>query len=240
MKIILVRHGESTENVANMSGDKYNVSDIILTNNGITQSVKTAHHLKLYGNFDAVYSSPLQRSIQTSHILSSELGLCPDDVVIDSALTEIDANAVTNGMSSQEQRAFFENNKQITELDAKLNAETNLFKVVEINTKIMNIAYDYMQANDLLFTQRKIKAFLHKLKKSNHKQILIVTHGGVIKFIIGIITNTSICNELIHFKLNSKYDKPSNTKISNCSLTGLLFDGKKYQLIFPTNTAHLA
>lgn len=67
MDIILIRHGESEDNVRKV----FSRDSTVLTENGIRQIEKTREKLQHY-NFSKVYVSPLQRTIQTLHHLGLE------------------------------------------------------------------------------------------------------------------------------------------------------------------------
>jgi Fructose-2,6-bisphosphatase len=76
IRIILVRHGESTYNLANMvQGRGSQANKSVLTDTGISQA-KLAGQAIANIRFDQAYSSPLQRAQQP--LRSSELSAhCP-------------------------------------------------------------------------------------------------------------------------------------------------------------------
>lgn len=69
MKVILVRHGETQNNIDKRSTGR---SDIELTENGIMQAHETGKLLK-NEPVDKIYSSSLHRAIQTAEIIKSEI-----------------------------------------------------------------------------------------------------------------------------------------------------------------------
>jgi len=71
MKLYLVRHGQSQNNVGNTSAH-----NVPLTTLGHEQIRRTADALA-DKQFDALYCSPLDRALQTSAILHSKLNLTP-------------------------------------------------------------------------------------------------------------------------------------------------------------------
>lgn len=73
MKIFLVRHGETVDNIA---GVYAGVRDSHLTNYGVEQTVKLGEHLVTIGvRFTHIFASPLIRASQTAEaILRSQLG----------------------------------------------------------------------------------------------------------------------------------------------------------------------
>lgn len=84
-KIILIRHGESTSNNAKRLTGR---TDSTLTRKGVKQVKKARMFLKKrYGRFDALYTSPLKRTVTTAEILS-KLTNCP--IIKDDSLVETD------------------------------------------------------------------------------------------------------------------------------------------------------
>ena len=80
LNVYLLRHGETQWNA---DGNKYcGRTDIPLTQKGISQAELVHHQLKNI-DFDAVYSSPLQRALRTARIASGK-----NDVVTDERLIE--------------------------------------------------------------------------------------------------------------------------------------------------------
>ena len=79
IKIIFIRHGESTENIATLQGVAYDKDSIILTKLGEDQATKTGEYLsKTFGKFDMIYSSPVRRCVhyqKKSLIFSDKVAL---------------------------------------------------------------------------------------------------------------------------------------------------------------------
>ena len=69
-KIILVRHAECIGNISNRLSGRTNFN---LTDNGIIQAKKLAQRLNTK-KIDIIYSSPLQRAIDTANIISKYNG----------------------------------------------------------------------------------------------------------------------------------------------------------------------
>ncbi len=91
-KIILVRHAECVGNISNRLSGRTNFA---LTGNGIIQAKKLAQKLNIK-EIDIIYSSPLQRAIDTAKIISKNNGNI--EIKIDERLIEIDYG-VCDGMS---------------------------------------------------------------------------------------------------------------------------------------------
>ncbi len=70
MDLLLVRHGEIPSNIKKIYAGK---STEGMTGKGITQVKKVSEELKQY-KIDALYSSPIQRALQTASIISGTIG----------------------------------------------------------------------------------------------------------------------------------------------------------------------
>lgn len=82
LNVYLLRHGETAWNA---DGNRYcGRTDISLTKKGISQAELVHDQLK-HMNFDAVYSSPLQRALHTAQIASGK-----NKVITDKRLIEVD------------------------------------------------------------------------------------------------------------------------------------------------------
>src|SRR5690606_10889163 len=81
--ICLLRHGETSFNA---DGNRYcGRTDVELTEKGISQAKRMYELLEGY-DFDAVYSSPLQRAKKTAEIASGRV----KNVLVDDRLIEVD------------------------------------------------------------------------------------------------------------------------------------------------------
>jgi alpha-ribazole phosphatase len=79
----LLRHGETEWNAANRICGR---SDVPLSEAGRRQAKRLAERLKPI-SFEALYSSPLKRAIETARFISERIGLEP---VVDDRLVELD------------------------------------------------------------------------------------------------------------------------------------------------------
>ena len=87
-RYFILRHGEADSNTRDIvNGDR--TADIHLTENGKRQVIESAK--KFSGvRFDAIYSSPFQRTIETAEIFATELGLDKEKIIIDERIREVE------------------------------------------------------------------------------------------------------------------------------------------------------
>jgi alpha-ribazole phosphatase/probable phosphoglycerate mutase len=83
MKLLMVRHGEIPSNVKKIYAGK---SSEKLTKKGILQAKEVSEKLKSY-KVHALYSSPIQRAIQTAEIIGKAIEM---DFVIENAFREME------------------------------------------------------------------------------------------------------------------------------------------------------
>jgi uncharacterized phosphatase len=83
MRLLYVRHGESTANIEDISG----TTDAVLTDKGQQQAHDVAQKLKAE-NVQLIFCSPYTRARQTAEIIAAELGIPVEDVVVVDELRE--------------------------------------------------------------------------------------------------------------------------------------------------------
>jgi probable phosphoglycerate mutase len=83
MNLLMVRHGEILSNIKKTYAGR---SAEGLTPKGICQAEEVAERLTSY-NVDIIYSSPIQRAVQTAEIIGKKIG---KDIVIDNAFREME------------------------------------------------------------------------------------------------------------------------------------------------------
>lgn len=93
--LIIVRHGQAEHNVArrfNSNPQSENYTPSLLTQEGVHQAKRVGEELKALGvearNLALVYSSPLERTKQTTSILLETLGCLADGYLLDERLSE--------------------------------------------------------------------------------------------------------------------------------------------------------
>lgn len=240
VKIIFVRHGESTQNVAGEKGESYDAKNIVLTDKGIEQAKKTGTYLsKTFGKFDKVYSSPVTRCVQTSNIIMEQIGFEPEFIQIDELLVEIGYyKDKLEGMSKEQIDKSMISNKKISKLEEKIKKTFNPYEKILLLNKF---GYEYDKFFELKPSLQEAKTnceiFLEKLKDLNDcEQILVVTHGGIIGLIQKIVCNIDVENNILFSK--KKFDSVKELG-GNCTILCLCLTDNCIKMISPANTYHL-
>lgn len=169
MKIYIVRHGQDDDTV------RGGWSDSSLTALGIVQANTLAENLKLNQsqyNIKKIISSDLKRALQTAEIIADTLDL---EIETDSNLREVN-NGDLAGMKN--------------EIADKLYP--NLFwRSLDWNQRYPN------GESPCEFYNRIYKYYCNFIEehKNYDKNILIITHGGVINIIRSIVNNEEYSNK---------------------------------------------
>lgn len=164
-KIYFVRHGETDWNKKKILQGKLNSS---LTDFGIEQTQKLSQKIATL-NIQIIISSPLERAIQTSKILSN--GIIP--IVTDNLIEEMGFG----------------------ELEGKTKEYFSKTYPKEYRNLWNNATqYDPSEFNGETFEELygRAKQFLIKLKNIDNDKILVVSHGMMLKMIYLIIRNHSL------------------------------------------------
>lgn len=94
MKLLLIRHGETLSNVKKVYAGR---SHEELTERGVAQAKEVAEKLKGY-RLHALYSSPIQRAVQTATIIGERIG---KEVIIENSFREMEMGP-WEGMSEKD------------------------------------------------------------------------------------------------------------------------------------------
>ncbi len=158
MKIWITRHGQTRLNKARLM---QGLTDEPLNETGIAQARKAR---AMIGDirFDAVYSSPLDRAVQTGAIIG---GVSPDQVIRDERLIEAD-------FGRYEQRKYYLMGPAMTLYWA-------LPEVFPAPDTVETIAS---------LTERS-RSFLQEIEQMDYENVLISCHGGIIRALTGYLTD---------------------------------------------------
>lgn len=160
--VFLIRHGESNYNrEGRIQGD----SDFAkLTEHGVVQSELLKKRLDKE-RFDVMYSSPLRRSMETSHILRPD-GM---NVLSDGGLKERSFGELENRIWEQVGEDIRNEYRATRELSGIKGAEG----LEELRKRVWT-------------------CFMEIIKENFGKRILVITHGGFIAMVMAIVTKTEL------------------------------------------------
>lgn len=161
MKLIVVRHGLCQDNVDKVIGGQH---DDNLTDEGKIQAQELANKLVSYG-IEHIYSSPLKRTTETALPIAEKLDTT---INIDRRLIEVSFGS----------------------FEGKPNEEFESVVGSEPSELLSSYQYDLREHGGESSTQveKRVRAFIKDLKKQPFNVVLIVTHGGIVRFFHYICT----------------------------------------------------
>ncbi|MBI5664159.1 MAG: histidine phosphatase family protein [Nitrospirae bacterium] len=101
MNLLMIRHGEIPSNVNKVYAGR---SPESLTRSGVLQAIQASEKLKGY-KIDALYSSPIQRALETAQIIAEKVGV---DLRVDGSFRELEMGP-WEGMSEDDVARLYPN-----------------------------------------------------------------------------------------------------------------------------------
>jgi broad specificity phosphatase PhoE len=161
----LMRHGQSE---GNARGVMQGLRDFPLTEKGRTQAAETAEFFR-DRNIDAIVSSPLKRAAETARIVSDVLGSAPPES--HELLTELDTGGFS-GLTTDEASVRFPE-------------EYRRFR-----SESWAAVHDAESPEDLYDRAVRAWGFLASLAVAGKRNILAVSHGGFMHWLVKATTGT--------------------------------------------------
>lgn len=167
MELYAARHGETLSNAEKrLTGRETNSP---LTEKGIEQAKQLGESLKDI-DFDAVYSSPLSRAMDTVNIAFGN----KYKIYIDDRLAEI-------GLGIMEGMTYDDASVHFPESGMLFFTEPALYKTPPKGEHL----------NDMI---KRVDSFLDDIIKTNHDKVFILTHGYMLRVLYACTENKSIAD----------------------------------------------
>ena len=162
--------------------------DVELSKEGRRQAELVGERLEKY-SIDAVYSSDLIRAVETADIINGHLGV---ERVIDSRFMEADFGELT-GLSNDELKEKY---KDFLDQRARM---------------VKDEPYPGGENCEMVFS--RAFAALEDLVKKDYENVVVVTHGGVIRALFTGIVGADYAKWLTYGR-----------QIENCSISHIMYD----------------
>lgn len=168
MKIYLIRHSESIDDIENCYGG---IADFELTENGKNKVKNYKEKIENY-KIERIYTSPYKRAYQTAQILNENINV-PLKVVED--IRELNSHGILSGV-----------NRELAK---------NIFSYVFKKEEYKNVGYykgtTFLGGEDIKEFDSRVKKAIDYIVNDSNKlnTIAIVTHGGVHRSIFKNILN---------------------------------------------------
>ena len=193
MKLILLRHGESKWNLENrFTGWK----DVPLTNNGRNEAAFSGRQLlKKNIKINSVYTSLLERAIETTNIVTEIIKFPKEDIQFDWRLNERHYGALQGLNKSETAIKYGEDKVQIWRRSYDIPPpflDKNDKRHPKFYKKFKDIKAELPVGESLKEVINRLKPFLDeyfKFIKSTNEKHLIVAHSNSLRAIIKILDN---------------------------------------------------
>lgn len=168
MKIYLIRHSESIDDIENCYGG---IADFELTENGKNKVREHREEIDSYG-IERIYTSPYKRAYQTAQILNENIKV---ELKVIEDIRELNSNGILSGV-----------NKELAK---------NIFSYVFQKEEYKNTGYylgkTFLGGEDIEKFDNRVKEAIKLIIKDSEdlNTIAIVTHGNVHKSIFKNILN---------------------------------------------------
>lgn len=198
MILYLIRHGRQSSSACNV--------DVPLAKEGRLQAELLGKRMKRYP-IDAVYSSDLVRAVETARIAFADNEKLLDTHVIMPGLKEIDFGDLT-GQKDEVVKAFYKAYYKENIEKFKENKTTDYFIPVE------DMKYPGGEDGNMLL--KRVMPCIEEILGSGKQHVAIVTHGGVIRTLLGALFGGDVKKRLLF-----------GTSLENCGITQLHYDEEK-------------
>ena len=168
MKIYLIRHSESIDDIENCYGG---IADFELTENGKNKVKERRKEIDNYG-IEKIYTSPYKRAYQTAKILNENI---KTELKVIEDIRELNSHGIRSGV-----------NKELAK---------NIFSYVFQKEEYKNTGYylgkTFLGGEDIEEFDKRVKEAINFIIKDSEglNLIAIVTHGGVHRSIFKNILN---------------------------------------------------
>jgi broad specificity phosphatase PhoE len=168
MRIYLIRHSESIDDIENCYGG---IADFDLTENGKKKVKEYRKQLESYG-IEKIYTSPYKRAYQTAQILNEDVKV--DMEIIDN-IRELNSYGILSGV-----------NKELAK-----NIFSYVFQMEEYKNTGYYFGKTFLGGEDIKQFDNRVKEAINYIINDGKELncIAIVTHGGVYRSIFENLLN---------------------------------------------------
>jgi broad specificity phosphatase PhoE len=155
MKLIVVRHAITASNEQGLISGRFDNSLSESGQKEVSELVPKLHSYK----FDLIYSSPLKRTLETATPIAKDHGL---EIKTDPRIIEVNMGIFTRKPYASTVPAFGKISSQL------------------LDTYVYDLrAYGGETSEEV---QQRVSSFIDSLKKRSDNSVLVVTHGGIIRW----------------------------------------------------------
>ena len=232
-KLYILRHGETNMNI-NDSKDRLlkQPENTSINENGKEQAKKTGIYLKNRDKINLIICSPTLRCKQTAEIICEQIGYDKSNIIFEKNLVETQINPKYKNITRKEFENLKDSDHNVSSYFKFLEKKNQIKTPIELNEFL--IKYDsnnkvnvYENSESL---SSRLNEVIEKIKFLPTNNILIISHGGTIRWLNKLITN------------NIGYDEFKGKIVknnSNCALTYYINNGGEFFLVSANSNHHL-
>ncbi len=170
MKIYLIRHSESIDDIENCYGGS---ADFALTENG-KDKVKESRKLIENYRIEKIYTSPYKRAFQTAQILNENMKV---EIKVIDDIRELNSHGIRTGVNKELAKDIF----------------SYVFQQEEYKNTGYYLGKTFLGGEDIEEFDKRVKEAINFIMRDSKglDAIAIVTHGGVHRSIFKNILNIS-------------------------------------------------
>ena len=170
MKIYLIRHSESIDDIENCYGG---IADFALTENG-KDKVKESRKLIENYRIEKIYTSPYKRAFQTAQILNENMKV---EIKVIDDIRELNSHGIRSGVNKELAKDIF----------------SYVFQQEEYKNTGYYLGKTFLGGEDIEKFDERVKEAINSIMRDSKglDAIAIVTHGGVHRSIFKNILNIS-------------------------------------------------
>lgn len=234
-RIYIVRHGETDLNTQKDNSDRIMTQpkNTELSQNGKEQAIKTGKYFKKNRNpIDIIICSNTIRAKQTAELIADEIGYKKQEIIYEDKLKEIQLNPKYEDLTRKEFKSLRNNDSNVKaffefhEKKAQIKCPIELNEFIIKNESAPNNDV-YEKAEDI---SNRVNDVIETLKILPKENILIISHGGTIRWLNKILSNNIGSDEFKGYMVNNK---------SNCAITHYVCQNNTFYLISAHSNKHL-
>ena len=218
-KIYLIRHGQTQWNTEKRAQGYEGDSE--LTDLGKEQALLTGKYLNDYRSktpFDAIFSSPQKRALDTANIIKEQINFKNDIIILDDLREHKSGKLSGTTKAERLNDPTFAKHIKLQEKFAVIKDPIKKMKhYINIDKHVVELGGESYKDGI-----KRVKTVLNHILGTEYKKIIIITHSGTISEMLFYIT---------------KYG--GNNAGSNCAISYIEYKDNEYEIITMPNTDHL-
>ena len=233
--IYIIRHGETILNT--QKDNKHRIMTqphtSELNENGKNQAIKTGKYFKKFREpIDLIIASPTLRTKKTAELIADEIGYKKENIVYDKNLIEIQLNEKYKQLTRHQFANLRNTDKDVANFFKFQERKLKIKTPIELNEFI--IKYESEKTNnvyeDIDSINNRLNKVIETIKSLNYKNILIVSHGGAVRWFNKILTKNVGYDEFTGKLIGGK---------SNCAITYYVNQGDDFYLVSAHSNKHI-